>query len=64
MSAGERTPRPVAAARDAYVHERGAGATEAEALDVAVHEALRLAGRPVTGTPRKPRNRRGLTRRE
>lgn len=48
-------PRPVRAAREAYRHERAHGADEAEALDVAVHEALRLAGRPVTGTPRRSR---------
>lgn len=48
-------PRPLVAARKAFAHERAVGTSEAEALDVAVHEALRLAGRPITGTPRRTR---------
>lgn len=47
-----RRPRPLAAAEDAYAHERTHGATEFQALDVAVREALRLAGRPVPDTAR------------
>ncbi|MEV1294453.1 hypothetical protein [Pseudonocardia sp. NPDC049635] len=56
-------PAPLIAGEEAYRHEGSAGATEAEALDVALHEALRAAGRPVPGTPRKTRADKRKTRR-